>query len=351
MQVTDLLAQVQRLKEEAEQALRNAETMEAVEEVRRRFLGRKGELNAILRSLSQLPPNERRLIGSEANALRDWLEEALLKREQEVREIALQRRLERERIDVTLPGRIWQPGGLHPLTMTINEICSIFTDLGFEVVEGPEVEDEWHNFIALNIPPEHPARDDHDSFYIVGDWEPGKEVLLRTETSAVQIRVMESRQPPVRIVSPGRVYRRDPFDRTHSPVFHQVEGLLVDEDVTFADLKGTLYAFAQRFFGEWVQIRFRPHHFPFTEPSAEVLVSCVFCKGKGCPVCKQTGWLEVLGCGMVHPAVLENVGYDSEKWQGYAFGMGVERLAMLRYGIDDIRLFYENDLRFLRQFD
>jgi phenylalanyl-tRNA synthetase alpha chain len=185
MQVTDLLAQVQRLKEEAEQALRNAETMEAVEEVRRRFLGRKGELNAILRSLSQLPPDERRLIGSEANALRDWLEEALLKKEQEVKEIALQRRLERERIDVTLPGRIWQPGGLHPLTMTINEICSIFTDLGFEVVEGPEVEDEWHNFIALNIPPEHPARDDHDSFYIVGDWEPGKEVLLRTETSAV----------------------------------------------------------------------------------------------------------------------------------------------------------------------
>lgn len=345
MQTDELLTQVQKLRAEAEQALQVAETPEAVEEVRRRFLGRKGELNAILRTLSQLPTDGRRIIGAEANAMRQWLEEALRQREREVQELALQRRLARERIDVTMPGRFWTPGGLHPLTLTINEICSIFTDLGFEVVDGPEVEDEWHNFIALNIPPEHPARDDHDSFYITD------EILLRTETSAVQIRTMENRKPPVRVVSPGRVYRRDPFDRTHSPVFHQVEGLLVDEDVTFADLKGTLYTFAQRFFGEWVQIRFRPHYFPFTEPSAEVSVSCIFCKGSGCPVCKRTGWLEVLGCGMVHPAVLEAVGYDTERWQGYAFGMGVERLAMLRYGIDDIRLFYENDLRFLRQFD
>lgn len=355
MQITELLTQVRKLKVEAEETLQVAKTPEAVEEMRRRFLGRKGELNVILRSLSQLPPIERRTVGQEANKLREWLEETLRQREQVVRELTLERQLAQERIDVTMPGRFWVAGGLHPLTLTINEICSIFTNLGFEVVDGPEVEDEWHNFIALNIPPEHPARDDHDSFYIavgdrglgVGEWE----ILLRTETSAVQIRTMENRQPPVRIVSPGRVYRRDPFDRTHSPAFHQVEGLLVDEDVTFADLKGTLYTFAQRFFGEWVQIRFCPHHFPFTEPSAEVLVSCVFCKGVGCTVCKQTGWLEVLGCGMVHPAVLENVGYDTERWQGYAFGMGVERLAMLRYGIDDIRLFYENDLRFLRQFD
>jgi phenylalanyl-tRNA synthetase alpha chain len=345
MGTVELLEQVRQLRAKAETALQATETLEALEEVRRQFLGRKGELNAILRSLAQLPPDERRRIGAEANALREWLEDALRQREGQLRQRVLQQRLAKERLDVTLPGRFWMPGGLHPLTLTINEICAIFTDLGFEVVDGPEVEDEWHNFIALNIPPDHPARDDHDSFYITD------EMLLRTETSAVQIRTMESRRPPVRIVSPGRVYRRDPFDRTHSPAFHQVEGLLVDEEVTFADLKGTLYAFAQRFFGEWVDIRFRPHHFPFTEPSAEVLVSCVFCKGSGCPVCKQTGWLEVLGCGMVHPAVLENVGYDPERWQGYAFGMGVERLAMLRYGIDDIRIFYENDLRFLRQFD
>ncbi len=354
MQTDELLRQVQKLRAEAEQTLQAAQTPEAVDEVRRRFLGRKGELNAILRTLSKLPSEERRTVGAQANAVRQWLEEALRQREREVQGLTLQQRLAGERIDVTMPGRPWMPGGLHLLTLAINEICSVFTDLGFEVVDGPEVEDEWHNFIALNIPPEHPARDDHDSFYI-GTGGEGRgteqEVLLRTETSSVQIRTMENRKPPVRIVSPGRVYRRDPSDRTHSPVFHQVEGLLVDEDVTFADLKGTLYVFVQRFFGEWVQIRFRPHYFPFTEPSAEVSVSCIFCKGSGCPVCKRTGWLEVLGCGMVHPAVLKAVGYDTERWQGYAFGMGVERLAMLRYGIDDIRLFYENDLRFLRQFD
>ncbi|MCS7223114.1 MAG: phenylalanine--tRNA ligase subunit alpha [Armatimonadetes bacterium] len=340
-----LLERVADLQREAEEALHQCQSVEEVESVRKRFLGRKGALNEILRRLSSLTEEERRQVSPPANRLKAWLEEQIAEKQQQIAEQVRQQRMRAEKLDVTLPGRIWTPGGLHPLTLTINEICRIFTDLGFEVVEGPEVEDEYHNFIALNLPPYHPARDQHDSFYITDT------ILLRTETSAVQIRVMETRRPPVRIVSPGRVYRRDPVDRTHSHTFHQVEGLLVDDRVTFADLKGTLEAFVRRFFGAQVPTRFLPHHFPFTEPSAEVHIGCLVCSGEGCGLCKGTGWIEVLGCGMVHPWVLENVGYDPEKWQGFAFGMGVERLAMLRFRIDDIRLFYQNDLRFLQQFD
>lgn len=340
----ELVKRLEHLERDALQRMRDASSPEELEQVRLQYLSRRGELQQILRTIGRLPPEERPQVGRVANRVREMLQSVYTQRQREIEVQQQQLKLLQERIDVTMPGRIWRIGRLHPLTQVINEICDIFTDLGFEVVEGPEVETEWHNFIALNIPPEHPARDDHDSFYITD------EILLRTETSAVQIRTMEARQPPIRIISPGRVYRRDQVDRTHSHTFHQVEGLLIDEDVTFADLKGTLFAFAQRFFGEGVKIRFRPHYFPFTEPSAEVDVNCIVCGGSGCPVCKHTGWVEVLGCGMVHPNVLENVGYDTERWQGYAFGMGVERLTMVRYGIDDIRLFFDNDMRFLRQF-
>ncbi|MFA4044128.1 MAG: hypothetical protein HZRFUVUK_000911 [Candidatus Fervidibacterota bacterium] len=340
----ELLKTLEEIESEALKLIREANSVEEIEAVRLRYLAKRSHLQQVLRSIGKLPVEMRPKVGELANRVREAIQSAFEEKRKELEAVERDRRLASEKIDVTMPGRIWRIGSLHPITQTINEICSIFTDLGFEVVDGPEIETEWHNFVALNMPQDHPARDDHDSFYITDG------ILLRTETSAVQIRVMESRQPPIRIVSPGRVYRRDEVDRTHSHTFHQVEGLLVDEDVTFADLKGTLIVFAKRFFGEDVKVRFRPHYFPFTEPSAEVDVSCPICEARGCPVCKQRGWVEVLGCGMVHPNVLRNVGYDTERWQGYAFGMGVERLAMLRHKIDDIRLFYENDMRFLRQF-
>jgi len=340
----ELLKTLEEIESEALKLIREANSVEEIEAIRLRYLAKRSQLQQVLRSIGKLPVEMRPKVGELANRVREAIQSAFEEKRKELEAVERDRRLASEKIDVTMPGRIWRIGSLHPITQTINEICSIFTDLGFEVVDGPEIETEWHNFVALNMPQDHPARDDHDSFYITDG------ILLRTETSAVQIRVMESRQPPIRIVSPGRVYRRDEVDRTHSHTFHQVEGLLVDEDVTFADLKGTLIVFAKRFFGEDVKVRFRPHYFPFTEPSAEVDVSCPICEARGCPVCKQRGWVEVLGCGMVHPNVLRNVGYDTERWQGYAFGMGVERLAMLRHKIDDIRLFYENDMRFLRQF-
>ncbi|MFA4015536.1 MAG: hypothetical protein RUDDFDWM_000623 [Candidatus Fervidibacterota bacterium] len=340
----ELLRTLEEIESEALRLIREANSVEEIEAVRLRYLTKRSKLQQVLRSIGKLPVEMRPKVGELANRVREVIQSAFEEKRMELEAVERDKRLASEKIDITMPGRIWRVGGLHPITQTINEICGIFTDLGFEVVDGPEIETEWHNFIALNMPQDHPARDDHDSFYITD------KILLRTETSAVQIRVMESRQPPIRIVSPGRVYRRDEVDRTHSHTFHQVEGLLVDEDVTFADLKGTLVVFAKRFFGEDVKVRFRPHYFPFTEPSAEVDVSCPICDAHGCPVCKQRGWVEVLGCGMVHPNVLRNVGYDTERWQGYAFGMGVERLAMLRHKIDDIRLFYENDIRFLRQF-
>lgn len=333
--------EVQELEEVALQEIRGAGSTEALEELRIKFLGRKGALTRILRSLGQLDPEMRRRVGQEANRAKETLEEALARQLSALKAEA--RRAAAGDLDVTLPGRRLPQGRLHPITRINQEICDIFLHLGFEAVEGPEVELDWYNFEALNIPPDHPARDMQDTFYF------NDQVLLRTHTSPMQIRVMEQRQPPVRIIAPGRVYRRD-SDLTHTPMFHQVEGLLVDQGVTFADLKGVLTSFVHQMFGPEVGVRFRPSYFPFTEPSAEVDIACVICRGEGCRVCKITGWLEVLGAGMVHPAVFEAVGYDPETYTGFAFGLGVERIAMLKYGIDDIRLFFDNDLRFLRQF-
>ncbi len=337
--------QLLQIQSEARERAAAAQSSAELEELRRAYLGRNGSLNQILRGMGKLPPEERPAAGKLANETKELIEQLLAQRAVDIVAKEQEMKLAAECIDVTLPGRGGSIGKKHPLTLVTEEICEIFTGLGFEVVEGPEVETEWYNFIALNIPPDHPARDEQDTFYFSDD------VLLRTHTSPVQIRTMEKRQPPVRIVVPGRVYRRDPFDATHSPIFHQVEGLLVDEDTTFADLKGTLTVFVQRMFGENVRTRFRPSYFPFTEPSAEVDISCLFCGGDGCNVCKQSGWIEILGSGMVHPNVLRNVGYDPEKVQGFAFGMGIDRIAILKYQVNDIRLFFENDLRFVRQFE
>jgi phenylalanyl-tRNA synthetase alpha chain len=337
----DLLKGLDALEAEATVAVVAADEG-ALEDLRVRYLGRRGSLTTILRGLGDLPPEARPVVGQRANAVKAAIEGAL-----EARRLALRAAarvgLAADRLDSTLPGRPPMLGGLHPLTATLEDILEIFASLGFAVAEGPEVELDYYNFEALNIPKDHPARDMQDTFYITD------EVLLRTHTSPVQVRVMEAQPPPVRVVVPGKVYRRD-ADVTHSPMFHQVEGLLVDEGVTFADLKGTLTAFVRLFFGEATRLRFRPSYFPFTEPSAEVDISCVICRGAGCRVCSQGGWLEILGAGMVDPEVFRFVGYDSERFTGFAFGMGVERIAMLRYGIDDIRLFFENDLRFLEQF-
>ena len=333
--------QVQELREEALREIARAATPEALEALRIQYLGRKGLLTQILRGLALLDPQERRRVGQEANRAKEALEATLARALESLKDAA--RRAVTPALDVTLPGRRLPRGRLHPLTRTYREICDIFLHLGFEAVTGPEVELDWYNFEALNIPPDHPARDMQDTFYF------NDQVLLRTHTSPMQIRTMERRPPPVRIIAPGKVYRRD-SDITHSPMFHQVEGLLVDRGVTFADLKGVLTAFVHEMFSPEVGLRFRPSYFPFTEPSAEVDIECVICRGEGCRVCKTTGWLEVLGSGMVHPAVFEAVGYDPEEFTGFAFGLGVERIAMLKYGIDDIRLFFDNDLRFLKQF-
>ena len=323
-------------------AIEGAGDPEALEQIRIRILGRKGELTEILRGLGALPPEIRREVGRQANALKARIEAALEARQQTLRAALLDELAVRDAIDITLPGRPIQRGSLHPITATLYEIVEIFQRLGFSVAEGPEVELDYYNFEALNIPKDHPARDMQDTFYITDD------IVLRTHTSPVQIRVMEAQPPTVKIVAPGRVYRRD-ADPTHSPMFHQVEGLLVDYGVSFADLKATLQAFVDQFFGAGTRLRFRPSYFPFTEPSAEVDIGCVMCSGAGCRVCKGSGYLEILGAGMVDPEVFRGVGYDPEI-TGFAFGMGVERIAMLRYGIDDIRLFFENDLRFLQQF-
>ena len=335
---------LERLQAEAEQAIADANDVVALDQARVRYLGKNGLLTAQLKTLGQLPKEERPAAGQAINAAKAALQQAIEARQAALESAALEARLAAERIDVTLPGRGQAMGGLHPVTRTLQRIEELFANAGFSVEEGPEVEDDYHNFEALNIPAHHPARAMHDTFY----FPDGR--LLRTHTSPVQIRVMEQSPPPLRINAPGRVYRCD-SDLTHTPMFHQVEGFLVEEQATFADLKGVLYDFLRNFFEQDdLKLRFRPSYFPFTEPSAEVDVQCVKCGGSGCRVCKQTGWLEVLGCGMIHPAVFGHVGIDSERWLGYAFGMGVERLAMLRYGIDDLRLFFENDLRFLRQF-
>jgi len=331
------------LKERALRELEELDSLQKLKDFQVRYLGRKGELKALLRGMGKLPPEERPLMGQLANRIKDLMEKAITDREEVLRAEEERRRLESERIDVTLPGRGPEFGGVHPLTRVLREIEEVFISMGFQVAQGPEIEMDYYNFEALNIPPHHPARDMQDTFYIEGG------LLLRTHTSPVQIRVMERFRPPIRIIAPGKVYRRD-ADVSHTPMFHQVEGLLVDEVTTFADLKGVLEEFALCLFGPQTKVRFRPSYFPFTEPSAEMDIGCVMCGGEGCRVCKGSGWLEILGCGMVDPAVYSFVDYDPQVYRGFAFGLGVERIAMLKYRIDDIRLFFENDLRFLRQF-
>ncbi len=330
--------------ERAEGEIAAAPALHDLDQIRVRYLGKKGELTERLKGLGALPAAERPQAGEAINRVKQAVRRSLDTRRAALERAALDARLATEGIDVTLPGRGQRPGGVHPITRTLERIERLFAGLGFEVAEGPEIEDDYHNFEALNIPPEHPARAMHDTFYLDGG------LLLRTHTSPVQVRVMEWRQPPLRIIAPGRVYRCD-SDLTHTPMFHQVEGLLVDESVRFTDLKGVLDEFLSRFFERDLAVRFRPSYFPFTEPSAEVDIECVICAGAGCRVCGQSGWLEILGCGMVHPEVFRKVGIDEERYTGFAFGMGVERLAMLRYGVNDLRLFFENDLRFLRQFN
>jgi len=329
---------------EARAAIERAASSAELEAIRVRYLGRSGGLTQILKSLGALSPEERPQVGAAANEAKRELEALLDARLLATRAAERRRQRERERPDLTLPGRRPARGVVHPLTRVQDEIVRIFAGLGFSVAEGPEIETDAYNFEALNIPRDHPARDMQDTFYL------SPETLLRTHTSPVQIRAMRAQKPPVRIICPGTVYRRDVADITHSPMFHQVEGLAVDRGITMADLKGTLTLFAQEMYGPRSKIRFRPSFFPFTEPSAEVDVLCFLCSGTGCRACTQSGWLEILGSGMVHPQVLKNVGYDPEQVTGWAFGMGIERIAMLKYGVDDIRLFFENDLRFLRQF-
>lgn len=331
------------LEEAARGAIAAAQDVRGLEEVRVRFLGKKGELTALLKDVGQLPPDQRPAAGAEINRLKQALQQALNQRRGELEAERLAQQLEQERIDVTLPGRGESVGSLHPVTRTILRISEFFQGLGFEVVEGPEIEDDYHNFEALNMPAHHPARAMHDTFYI----DPG--TVLRTHTSPVQVRAMEERGAPLAILCPGRVYRCD-SDLTHTPMFHQVEGLLVNERTTFAELRGVIQSFLQAFFERDLALRFRPSYFPFTEPSAEVDIGCVICDGEGCRVCGHSGWLEVMGCGMVHPEVFRHCGIDGERYTGFAFGLGVERMAMLRYQVNDLRVFFENDLRFLAQF-
>ena len=307
------------------------------------YLGKKGKITAQLKQLGALPPERRKAVGGELNRVKGEIQRWLEERRGELETAAVAGRLQGERIDVTQPGRGQSAGGLHPISRTLRRMELLFDRLGFEVATGPEIEDEYHNFEALNIPAEHPARAMHDTFYI------DRRTVLRTHTSPVQIRYMHSHRPPIKVIAPGRVYRCD-SDVTHTPMFHQIEGLVVDRDITFADLKGVLIHFVREFFESDLGVRFRPSYFPFTEPSAEVDIACVFCHGSGCRICKHSGWLEVLGSGMVHPEVLRHGGIDHKQFSGYAFGMGVERLTMLRYGVNDLRLFFENDLAFLKQF-
>jgi phenylalanyl-tRNA synthetase alpha chain len=329
---------------EALQAITDSGDENSLEQLRVQYLGKKGKLTVLLKSLGQLPVEERPAAGEKINLVKRQIQAALEARKISLVEASLDAQLSQEVIDVTLPGRRQSAGGLHPITITIDRITSIFASAGYDVVEGPEIEDEYHNFEALNIPSHHPARDMHDTFYV----SPG--TVLRTHTSPVQIRVMEDGKPPFRMICPGRVYRCD-SDLTHTPMFHQVEGLLIDEGVSFAGLKGTVEDFLHAYFEEEMPVRFRPSYFPFTEPSAEVDIGCVSCGGKGCRICGHSGWLEIMGCGMVHPHVLEMSNVDPRKYNGFAFGIGIERLAMLRYGVSDLRTYFENDLRFLQQFN
>lgn len=334
---------LEQLVSEAKQSIEAATDLQVLDQERVRLLGKKGVITEQMKSLGKMEHEQRKQAGALINVAKQTLQLAIEARKETLQAGAMAEKLAAESVDVTLPGRGQEAGGLHPVTRTMQRIEHLFMQLGFEIAEGPEIEDDYHNFEALNIPESHPARAMHDTFYF------DKSTVLRTHTSPVQIRVMNERQPPLRVIAPGRVYRCD-SDLTHTPMFHQVEGLMVDENISFADLKGILDDFLKNFFEEDLAVRFRPSYFPFTEPSAEADIQCVMCGGAGCRVCSHTGWLEVLGCGMVHPSVFEHVSIDNEKYTGFAFGMGVERLAMLRYGVNDLRLFFENDLRFLRQF-
>ncbi len=334
---------LQHIAEQARRAVAGVDSVADLDQVRVDYLGKKGQLTELLKGLGRLSPEERPQAGAAINVLKQELQDLLQARKSAFEQADIEQRLLAEKIDVTLPGRNAGLGGIHPVTRTLDRITGFFTGAGYRVEEGPEIEDDYHNFEALNIPAHHPARAMHDTFYIDAG------TVLRTHTSPVQVRTMKRQAPPLRIICPGRVYRCD-SDLTHTPMFHQVEGLVVDEDISFADLKGTVDQFLKAFFEADLPVRFRPSYFPFTEPSAEVDIQCANCLGKGCRICKNTGWLEVMGCGMVHPNVFTNCDIDTQRYSGFAFGMGVERLAMLRYGVGDLRLFFENDLRFLQQF-
>lgn len=331
------------LANEAKAAIETAADGATLEQLRVDYLGKKGQITALLKGLGKLSPAERPQAGAQINVVKQELQALIGNRKAALETAAVAEQLAAETIDVTLPGRGQSTGGIHPVTRTMERMEAFFSAIGFDVVEGPEIEDDYHNFEALNIPAHHPARAMHDTFYV------DEHTVLRTHTSPVQVRVMETQEPPLKVICPGRVYRCD-SDLTHTPMFHQVEGLLIDEHSSFADLKGLIEEFLRVFFEKELEVRFRPSYFPFTEPSAEVDIQCVNCGGEGCRVCSHTGWLEVMGCGMVHPRVFEHSNIDTEKYSGFAFGMGVERLAMLRYGVNDLRLFFDNDLRFLEQF-
>ena len=336
--------QLEKIKSEALAKIDASDALEKLNEIRVAYLGKKGELTTVLKSMKDVAPEERPKVGQMVNEVRALIEERLEETKTALARKAREEQMKREVIDVTLPAKKANTGHKHPNTIALEEVERIFVGMGYEVVEGPEVEYDLYNFEKLNIPKGHPARDEQDTFYI------NDSILLRSQTSPVQARVMEKQKPPIRMIAPGRVFRSDEVDATHSPPFHQIEGLVIDKHITFADLKGTLAEFARELFGEDTKVKFRPHHFPFTEPSAEVDVSCFKCGGKGCRFCKGSGWIEILGCGMVHPHVLEMCGIDPEEYTGFAFGVGLERIALLKYEIDDMRLLYENDIRFLKQF-
>lgn len=336
--------QLTAIRSQAADALAHAGNLAELEELRIQYLGKKGELTAVMKGMGKLSPEERPVIGQLANQVRSEIEDELESRKNQLERAAADAKIQSETIDVTMPGRRRPKGKRHPLTTVLDDLKDIFIGMGFSIAEGPDVELDYYNFEALNIPKDHPARDTQDTFYI------NDSVLLRSQTSPVQVRAMEQQKPPIRIIAPGRVYRSDAVDATHSPVFHQIEGLVVDKGITMADLKGTLEVFVKKLYGDDTRLRFRPHHFPFTEPSAEVDISCFNCGGKGCRICKGEGWIEILGCGMVHPRVLRNCGIDPEEYSGFAFGIGLERITMFRYDIDDLRLYFENDVRFLEQF-
>lgn len=335
---------LENIRQSAVEELSAIDDLKLLDSVRVKYLGKKGELTSILKQMGKLSAEERPVIGALANEIRTFIEEKIAEHTQEIKAHETEKKLLAETIDVTMPGKKHALGKKHPLTIVLDEIKEISLGMGFDIAQGPEVELDYYNFEALNLPPDHPARDTQDTFYIT------ENILLRTQTSPVQVRVMEKQNPPIRIIAPGRVFRSDAADATHSPLFHQIEGLVVDKNITMANLKSTLETFIKKIYGEDSVVRFRPHHFPFTEPSAELDVMCYNCQGKGCRLCKGEGWIEVLGCGMVHPKVLSNCGIDPEEYSGFAFGIGLERIVMKRFGIDDIRMFYDNDMKFLSQF-